>query len=93
MSKQLYLDEGYVTGNEKNYEILESIEDDSDEWDVDTDNDPNEEKYEDENPNGTKSPPLPPVRNQIASQANTSTHSRVVPNNNSIESVAYHLHF
>ena len=71
MSKQLYSDEGYITGNEKNYEILELGKEDSDEWDVDTDTDQNGRKYEDENPNGKKNPNQPPVRNQMVSHVNT----------------------
>ena len=60
-----------MTGNEKNYEIPEFIEDDSDEWDVETDNDDNQNRLnqkKDENVNTKekKDPMPPPVRNQTA---------------------------
>jgi hypothetical protein len=60
-----------MTGNEKNYEIPEFIEDDSDEWDVETDNDDNQnglnqKKDENVNTKSEKDPKHPPVRNQTA---------------------------
>ena len=60
-----------MTGNEKNYEIPEFIEDDSDEWDVETENEDtqnglNQKKDENVNTKEEKDPKPPPVRNQKA---------------------------
>ena len=66
-------DEGYITGNEKNYEILKIIEDESDNWEVDTedDSDQDERKKDDMGRGNEKyNDPPPPVRNQVAYQAN-----------------------
>ena len=65
------LDEGYITGNEKNNEFPEFIEDVSDEWDVETDNNDNQnglnqKKDENVNTEEKKDPKPAPVRNQTA---------------------------
>ena len=66
-------DEGYITGNEKNYEILKIIEDESDNWEVDTEDDSDQdERKKDDMVRGNEkyNDPPPPVRNQVAYQAN-----------------------
>jgi len=63
-------DEGYITGNEKNYELLEHIEDDYENWEVDSDHDQDEKGYDDASTNTEKPHDRAPVRNQTASQVN-----------------------
>ena len=65
-------DEGYLTGNEKNYEVPQNIEEDYENWEVDSDDDSNqdEEKAEYMSRNNEMYNDPPPVRNQVASQTN-----------------------
>ena len=65
-----FLDEGYITGNEKNYELLEHIEDEHENWEVESDHDQDEKGYDDASTNTEKSHDPAPVRNQTASQVN-----------------------
>ena len=73
----LYIsDEGYTTENENNYEKFDCSKDDSDDWDVETDDETYEEDLNQKIDNATnikkdiKSTPAP-VRHQIAPQAFT----------------------
>ena len=71
-------DEGYLTGNEKNFEIQQNIEEDLENWEVDTeDSDQDEEKAEDVSRINEKFSEAPPVRNQVAFQTNRFLHPLV----------------
>jgi len=64
-------DEGYSTGNEKNYEVLQNIEEDDESWEVDSDDDINQDEAENMSRNSEMHNDPPPVRNQVASQTNS----------------------